>query len=365
MRRLPVLLLVAVAAAACSSTAISPSAPAATAPPSFVPVATQTEPTATAAPSGTAGCPTESPMSVATYLRADPNCFGARDVTLTGWESIPSGLDSGESDYVTKPEWLVENTISPSVLVDQLPEQCGLETCDPYLNIHLDPASKLAFERDGVYVVVTGHRHDPRAQTCVRYSLESPAPAPTLAFGPADCENAFVLTSVHEVAPPAGSLAFCPTAPILTVPDARANAACFHGKTLRVIGWLDRLPAIDFDGPPIAPAWFNMPGGKLPALWTVKPAVQDFSPSCTDQSGSSVADCDWTMVFVNPASGLSLGSSPRWVILTGHFDDPIAETCHFSGGGPAGDVIPPPITARQSCRGEFVVTGVQTTTAPS
>jgi len=303
-------------------------------------------------------------MSVATYVAADPSCFGARDVTLTGWEDIPSGI-GGQSDHYTEPTWLgVDYT--PAALVDQLPPQCGLEMCDDALFVHVDPASKLQFEKAGVYVVITGHRDDPKSTSCYDVFNDtppaSPLPDPTAT---AECRQSFVLTSVREVEPPAGSLAFCPTAPILTVTDLRSSAACFHGKTVRVIGWLDKLPAIDFDGPPIAPAWFNMPGGNLPALWTVKPAVQDFSPSCTDSSGAEAVGCDWTMVFVNPASGLSLGGTPRWVIITGHFDDPIAETCHFSGGGPGGDVIPPPITARQSCRGEFVVTGVQNTTAPS
>ena len=303
-------------------------------------------------------------MSLSTYVAADPACFGANDVTLTGWERIPSGLDSGIGDTVTKPEWLVENNVSPSVLVDQLPEQCQLETCDPYLNIHIDPASNLRFERDGVYVVITGHRHDPRAATCTSYSTSSPAPSPTVGNARGDCETAFVLTSVREVPPPAGALSFCPTDPILTVFALRADPACFHGKALRVVGWLDKLPAIDFDGPAIAPGWLNFPTATLPALWSVKPLVQDGLPACSTDADGSLPDCDWNMAFVNPASGLSLGKTPRWVILTGHFDDTAAETCHYTTGGPFGGGIPPAVYARQACRAEFVVSGVQNTVAP-
>lgn len=365
MRRLPVVLLVALLTSGCSTAAVSSPSPIPTAPPSLEPVASLSEPTTVPSPPavGSPGCPTESPMSVATYKAADPACFRANDVTLTGWETIPSGI-GGQSDHSTEPAWLGED-FTPDVLVDQLPEACSQEMCDPFLFVHVDPASKLEFERDGLYVVITGHVDDPISATCYQVFNNTPPASPKPdAAGQAECRARFVLTSVHEVPPPAGALSFCPTEPILTIYAARANAACFHGKALRVVGWLDKLPAIDSDGPAIAPDWLNFPTATLPALWSVKPLVQDGLPACSTDSGGNLDDCDWNMTFVNPASGLSLGKTPRWVIVTGHFDDPVAETCRYTSGGPFGDQIPPAVYARQACRSEFVVTGVQNTVAP-
>ena len=181
MRRLPVVLLVALLTSGCSTAAVSSPSPIPTAPPSLEPVASLSEPTTVPSPPavGSPGCPTESPMSVATYKAADPACFGANDVTLTGWETIPSGI-GGQSDHSTEPAWLGED-FTPDVLVDQLPEACSQEMCDPFLFVHVDPASKLEFERDGLYVVITGHVDDPISATSLgdtRYNDKWPDMTP-------------------------------------------------------------------------------------------------------------------------------------------------------------------------------------------
>src|SRR5690349_13726289 len=295
MRRLPVVLLVALLTSGCDSSAVPSPSQATTAAPSLEPSDLVSEltpgPSPTAAAAATPGCPTGSPMSVATYTAADPTCFGANDVTLTGWETIPSGI-GGQSDHHTEPTWLGED-YTPGALVDQLPQQCGLEMCNDALFVHVDPASKLEFERNGVFVVITGHRDDPASNACYQVFDDSLPASPTPdAAGQAECRGSFVLTSIRDVPPPPGALGFCPTDPILTVYTAREDV-CLRGKAFRVIGWLDRLPAIDSDGPAIAPDWLDFPTATLPALWSVRPATVDGLPSCSTADGSSVGDCDW------------------------------------------------------------------------
>ena len=304
-------------------------------------------------------------MSVATFLAADPACFGSADVALTGWEDRPNGID-GASTYV-EPNWLGEQ--SPAVLVDRLPPACGSEnTCEPFLFVHADPASALRFERDGHYVVITGHRQDPTADTCLFHGPSGddgvPVPSPNAVLEA--CRDAFVLTSVRDVDPPAGSLDFCPSDPVLTVDRYSAtDPACFHGRTLALVGWAGSLPGIDFDGPTIDPAWLAFPQLPFPALWSVKPSTHDGLPYCPDASSDGSGSCAWIFVMSKPGTGVSLAGGHGWVLLTGHIDDPASETCHFTDGGPFGGPIPPALYARQSCRESFVVTTVAITTAPT
>jgi hypothetical protein len=355
MRRLSVAFVVVLVVVGCGGVVVSsPPSQSSAAPASsltFEPVATHVKAPPTATP-----CPTESPMSVATYTAADPACFGPNDVTLTGWEDIPSGIGGPEGEDHTEPGWLVENNPTPSIIVDRLPAQCPgpEEICGPWLFVHVDPASKLSFEADGIYVVITGHRHDPQASTCTRYPLSSQSPVPTVGNAASDCVNAFVLTSVREVAAPA--LSICPTDLALSPYTYGADPACFHGRNLRIRGWTDSGPAI-YDPVPINPRWLVPTSGL--ALWSQPPVITNGEGACPPDGFT----CGWMWLQVAPASGVVVPTH-RWVILTGHIDDPAAETCRFTSGGSAGGPPPPAVYARQDCRSSFVVTKVEVTTAP-
>jgi len=366
MRRLSIALVVTCIASGCGvATTQSAGPPSAASPVAGTAVP---GPSVTSSPS-TQPCPATSPlepMSVATYTVADPACFGARDVTLSGWEDIPTGAGSDASNDVLEPRWFGEPT--PSILVDRLRGQCATpgEICEPFLSVHLDPASNLRFEGDGIYVVITGHRQDPAAQTCWFRSDEQPSPPPSPNPNEvANCLDKFVLTSVRQIAPPLGAMNPCPSDPVLTVSQYQAtDPACFHGLTLRIRGSLDKAPGIDFDGPPIAPQWLAYPIATLPALWSARPLFSGDSPGCPEPTFAA-GECNWMLIQVRPKSGVTVPATPRWVILTGHIDDPVAETCHFIGPSPfGGDEIPDATSARQSCRSMFVVTKLENASAP-
>jgi hypothetical protein len=357
MRYLAVACIVAVFVSSCVGAAGSPS-PTSTGTPI-------TEPSPTAAP--TPGCPTAAPMSVDQYFATDPACFGSRDVKIAGWEDVPDYTSEPQTPPIA-PAWLVER--APAVLGSQMPPTAcdATSTTCPWLDIHLDPASGLRFELDGVWAVVTGHRGDPAAETCHALApTDTPEPTdtPVPTLKPDDvratCRDAFVLTSVTASSPPAGALAFCPPDGMLTVTAYTAtDPACFHGKDLRIVGWVGEIPALDFDGPTLAPSWLEYPAS---VIWSVPPVVSEGNGSCPETSAEGT--CIFMFAMLDPKGGVPSPLGHRWVILTGHIDDPVSETCSYAGGGPFGGSPPPAVYARQDCRRAFVITSVEYTTAPS
>lgn len=302
-------------------------------------------------------------MTVATYLAYQPDCFGSNDVTLTGWEDIPVGYGSPEMGSILEPTWFEEPTAA--MLMDFVPGTC--EPCEPNLMVHVNPASTLHFESDGVYVVITGHRQDPAANTCHTIFEDAPAaPAEQPGESKSSCVDKFVLTSVRAAPPPSGALDFCPSVSTLDVDSfLHTDPVCFHGKTLKIAGWADALPPIDYDGPSIDPHWLSYPTLPFTALWSVKPFVFDGSRGCPDASVGSVGTCFWMTPEVKPNTGVSFTPSQGWVILTGHIDDPVAETCHYTSTGLGEAAILPAVYARQTCRSSFVITKVESATAPA
>lgn len=357
MRNLVIACMVAVFVSSCGTAAASPS-PTATGVPTSEP-----SPTAEASIAAqTPGCPTTSPMSVGQYLAADPACFGSRDVTIAGWEDVPNYTSEPQTPPI-EPAWLADR--APAVLASQMPPTAcdATTTTCPWLDVHLAPASTLRFELDGVWAVITGHRGDPAAETC-QPTAPTDTPAPTIKpdDAKAACRDAFVLTSVTAGPPPAGALAFCPSDSPLTVTVYNAtDPACFHGKTVRIVGWVGEIPAMDFDGPPIAPGWLEFPAA---VIWSQVPVVTDGNGSCPDTTDGS-STCAVMFAMLDPNGGVPSPAKHRWVILTGHIDDPISETCTYTSGGLGDGAIPPAVYARQDCRRAFVITNVTNTVAPA
>jgi len=319
---------------------------------------TSTEPTASPSPT-TTPCPTDTPMSVDAYLAADPSCFGAADVTIAGWEDLPTYVSQKQTPAIS-PSWL--SALVPAVLAPTIPHKDCDEDSAPcsWIDVHVDPASKLAFETDGAWVVVTGHRDDKAAASCKIAgpmpdgSDQTPAPAAVVDL----CRASFVLTSVQAGNPPVGSLGFCPSGPVLTVAQYEsADPVCFHGRTLKILGWRDLLPAVSFDQALIDPSWLEYPSG---AIWGAKPVEKGGNAACR------VDPCPWIFVSSNPTAGPKIGSTPGWVTLTGHIDDPAGDTCHFVPGGFGGDgPVANDVYAREGCRASFVVTAIEKAAAPS
>ncbi len=354
MRRTAVAFVVTLALAGCGSTGGPTASPGSAAASVSASPIDAPSPSLAASPTA-AQCPTGTPMSVATYLGADPSCFGSQDVTLTGWEDIGSGIDAGESDVSLDPAWL--GSPAASVLVDQLPETCHLETCDPFLFVHVDPASRLQFELDGVYVVITGHRDDPAAQTCVATPYGEPSTAPTPEPAAPMCAGAFVLTSVREAEAPVAVRPACPTgSPLTLMAIERADPACFHGRDVSIVAWTDAQGPFGLEPPTIAPAWlaYGLLGSGY-VLW-----------SGPDHAGCENAEeCVEMIPAIVPGSGLTIGKTHRWVLVTGHLDDPASATCQWVYPATWDEGHYDDALARQQCRGRFVLTAIRTTTAPT
>ena len=88
-------------------------------------------------------------------------------------------------------------------------------------------------------------------------------------------------------------------------------------------------------------------------LWSI--------PRLGDEHGCSLdiePDCASIFIYLDPASGLSFGDEPGWVIVTGHVADPAAATCHYVVGPDWPGDRPDDEIARIECGGHFVVTGV-------
>jgi hypothetical protein len=138
---------------------------------------------------------------------------------------------------------------------------------------------------------------------------------------PADCVNPPVdITSLIEVADP---------------------VACYGNASLTLDAYLD-VPGVVDCMVSVEPAWLGCPpAGTLRLVGETRKLGVPFF-----------------FVAVDPASGVSLDEYIQTnVRITGHFDDPAAQTCHEVGRafgetpGPAADAI-------ASCRRTFVVTQV-------
>jgi hypothetical protein len=70
-------------------------------------------------------------------------------------------------------------------------------------------------------------------------------------------------------------------------------------------------------------------------------------------------------MHIAPESDLTFAKNGRWVVVTGHRSDPLAETCHwvYPPGWAASPY--PDDHARQLCRESFVLVSVQRTNPPA
>ena len=325
------------------------------------PAATETPEVASPEPTAASPepCPTGSPLSVEAYQRADRSCFGSGDIEIEGWEDIPDGIGGTGPSF--EPLWLgAMYPTTASVLSSRLfnqPCDQGASACAiAMVFLYTAPTSNVRFEFDGHWVIVTGHRNDPAAETC-RYTGSEPTGMSAEEIRQT-CRDHFVITAVRDAIPPASALPACPPAGTLRVADFFAfDPACFAGRDVTVVGWWDKPPAIGLLPPGIEPAWIgDLPSGPS-VLWQIPPAMSA-DQACT------ASDCTWLGVAVDPASSLTLPTS-GWSRITGHRDDPAAETCRwmYPAGTPDSE-RQPDSWARQHCRSAFVITSVAPASPP-
>lgn len=375
MGRHSLLLTVLLPAVLAACTAGSPP-PAPTATPAPPATASTTAPPAPPAsdlpalpvPSPAADCPTGSPLTVDAYLAADPSCFGSADVTVAGWTDGAVKGWFGSSQI--EPAWLGDEANEYSVLRSTLPGQpCtnghenegtdGPAACPGALVLHIPPVSAYSVEGTGRWLEVTGHRQDPASSTC-RFAARddepgqaTPAPGQVVEA----CASRFVLVQAHESTPPPEAVTAlqCPEGDVLEMRDyVAAIPACFGGRTVRVRAWMDAPGTTGWEGPYTEPSWLDIPDGSR-FFWSADPVDPD---RCAAEA------CPGIFVHQDPASPVRLGKAGRWVEITGHREDPAAETCRYEPPGGPDDPVESALVARRLCRSAFVIESIRAAEAP-
>lgn len=163
-------------------------------------------------------------------------------------------------------------------------------------------------------------------------------------------------TAAPTASPASTTAAACPSGSPLSVKEyARAweaeweeGVACFGSREVTVLGWVAPRPAIGFEPPGIRPSW----------LWFSGLALWDHP--CDEEGGCTT----FMDVHIPPDSGLEWGTDGRWVLITGHADDPRAVNCHYVYPSDWTGERWPDSQAQDTCRSSFVLTSVQDAIVP-
>ena len=129
-------------------------------------------------------------------------------------------------------------------------------------------------------------------------------------------------------------------------------ADCFGSADLELTGYLAPLGGLGGVSSGVQPTWL----GEWSGLESVLALKSHPLEGCDPAQG-----CTWLFLYAPDASVLPL-SPDRWVNVTGHFDDPVAQTCRATmnePGFPSTDA-----EAIATCRSHFVVTAIRTIPPP-
>ncbi len=260
-------------------------------------------------------------------------CYGRGEVVLEGsWVNGSGGIWPWDGE----PAWLVPPDVERAI-----------SGADGQFSFVLAPnvVVPAGLEAVGGRVRITGHFDDPAAATCVIRAgepiVEQPAGSVHLF-----CRERFVATSLEllEISMPSLSPAVgCVGSPpdVAVVSGQTDPVACFGNAPLTFDALLDGAGAVDCPGS-VEPAWLYCPDdGVLMLVGETRKLGAPF-----------------LLLVVDPTSGFSLsayfGTNVR---VTGHFDDPAAQTCRENGSFP-GESPRPAAGVIESCRVTFVVTDV-------
>jgi len=262
-------------------------------------------------------------------------CYGNAPLTFDA-----TWVGGGVADCPAQPEpaWLACSAYSLRAVGDT--RKLG----GPDLFVAVDPS--VSFSPSGVFsqVRVTGHFDDPAAQTCREIGSmpgESPRPAAEVIES---CRRAFVITEVVPFEPSPAPFVVCvnPPADITDLINQTDKVACYGNAPLTIDASRVGFGAFSYScAPTVEPTWLSCQdaGSLMPA-------------------GSSVFAATFLFVAIDPASGISLAEYfDTDVRITGHFDDPAAQTCREIEPIP-GESPRPAAEVIESCRRIFVVTQV-------
>jgi hypothetical protein len=146
-----------------------------------------------------------------------------------------------------------------------------------------------------------------------------------------------------------------------------ADFRCFASKDVRIKGWLDTPPPMGFEGPTIHPLWLAYPesGPCNPPADDCSLAIaiwQDVPLDPEHICSTEESYCSLFFPHSAPGTGLHFLPLRRWVILTGHTDDPAAQRCHYEPDEQS--VSPDDTVAVEQCRTQFVVTEIDVVDSP-
>lgn len=187
----------------------------------------------------------------------------------------------------------------------------------------------------------------------------SPSPAPATAGAVATATDGTpssgpTSTPRPSPTPVSPGVGLCPTDSLLTVWQlVESDPACFGGDDVTVRGWLDLPPALGWEGPAVEPGWVYYPARNMSFIWGGRPIGPE---QACELDGHS---CGGFFPHVDPASGVELEGPPRWLLITGHFQDPAAETCHYVYPDDHDDQRADDRYAVEACRGSFVLVEVR------
>jgi hypothetical protein len=136
------------------------------------------------------------------------------------------------------------------------------------------------------------------------------------------------------------------------------DPACFGTASISLVGWQAAPGDAGFEGPEVEPNWLIYPqDAARSALWDAK-------PSATGGCGAAFT-CEWAYLHVAPGSSITFNGHNRWVLVTGHLNDPAALSCHYVyGPNPSQSEFLPDSDAQHWCASSFVLERVEATTAP-
>ena len=142
-------------------------------------------------------CPTTAVISVKEFVLADPACFETGDIEVRGWldHSSPFGFEAPG----VEPGWLWYPTDEAVTLWVDVPKgddfSCN-EDVDAWCYsfwLHVAPDSPLQLPPLKRWVILTGHTHDPAAESCIYDDGSGPNPDLVAA-----CRSHFVVTAIRN-----------------------------------------------------------------------------------------------------------------------------------------------------------------------
>lgn len=203
--RQPVMLLIVALIAGCGGTATVPSidSPVSTPAPTSTPTGAASSATALPTPqSATSGpCPSAEPLrplTVSELAQAGAFCFGSRDVSVRGFLGPPPAI-GWEPPFIVKPwswppgGWVLWERGPGGDAISGGGNHC------PWLGLNVRDGASVDFSAAPGWVVVTGHRLDPAAETCTLDGVDDPV---AIEQAREECRLDFVLTSIRAIPTP-------------------------------------------------------------------------------------------------------------------------------------------------------------------